>query len=338
MMVIIVHVTEQYYCTDTGAYIASESDRYWVAFVNSICRPAVPLFVMASAYLLLPLAGTTTDFFKRRFVRVFVPFVFWLLMYAVLPPFLLESSGWDGVVSNLGRILYNFTDLSGHLWYIYMLIGVYCLMPVISPWLRDVSKRGEEAFLVIWAITTFFHYGKAQLGMMWGEGIWNEFHALYYFSGFIGYVVLAHYIRTHVHWSLARSLAIGLPCIAVGYAVTAIYFYHASIATTDYYFVELSWRFCTFNIALMSFGMFVIMKHITCTDGWIYSPVKKLSTLSYGMYLMHIFWLVILFQWLSPILSSTPLTIVTVAPATFAASAATTWLISQLPGGKYLVG
>lgn len=336
-MVIVVHVAECYYCTAEGVVLASDSDRLWVSLIDGLFRPAVPLFVMVSSYLLLPLPYGTSVFAKKRFIRVFIPFAVWIALYAVIPPLTEAGSGTDGVWRNIGHILYNFTDSAGHLWFIYMLIGVYCVMPVISPWLKEVSKKGEMIFLSIWFLTTFHHFAKAFLGGIWGECLWNEFHALYYFSGFIGYVVLAHFIRYQIDWSLKKSLAVGIPCILVGYAVTASWFYSTSISSTDYYMVELSWRFCTPNVALMSFGMFVIMKHLSCSSPALYGPVRKISGLSYGIYLMHIFVLSFIFGLIAGHLS-TPVSIFTVATATYFCCVAITWLLSRIPGHKYIIG
>lgn len=336
-MVIIVHVAECYYCTPDGAVLTSEYNRFWVTAIDSLFRPAVPLFVMVSSYLLLPLPYSTSVFVRKRFVRVFIPFLFWIIMYAVLPPFISENTGVDGVKSNMLHILYNFTDNAGHLWFIYMLIGVYCLMPIISPWLKGVSKKGEALFLAVWFLTTFHHYAKSSLGGIWGECVWNEFHALYYYSGFIGYIVLAHFIRTHINWSLKKSLLIGVPCILLGYAITAGVFYNNTLATTDYYIVELSWRFCTFNVALMSFGMFIIMKHIDCSKPAVYNPVRKISGLSYGIYLMHIFVLTFVFGLIGDKFS-TPVSIFTVGSVTFISCLLITYLLSKIPGHKYIIG
>ena len=337
-MVILVHVTEQFYAMPTCVILASESDRFWVAAINSICRPAVPLFVMASSFLLLPLPYSTGIFFRKRFIRVLIPFIFWLAMYAIIPPLFVDSTGFDGMLANIGKMLYNCTDRRGHLWFIYMLMGVYCLMPIISPWLKEVSKRGEAIFLLVWFITTFHHYANSHLGGVLGECTWNEFHSLYYYSGYIGYIVMAHFIKKHIKWSLKKSLIIGLPCILVGYLITAYGFYSNSLASTEYYIAELSWRFCTFNIDLMTFGMFIILRHIDYAKPCLYRPVNKISMLSYGIYLMHIFVLVFMFKWLNPMIDSTPVTMGVVSIATFCSCILLTWIISKIPGGKYIIG
>ena len=117
---------------------------------------SVPLFVMASSFLLVPLTTGATTFFKRRFSRVLVPFIVWSLLYAVVPVLTGSISGdiWQRVTT----IHYTANIDSGHLWFIYMLIGVYLVMPVISPWINQVSKRGEEMFLAIWFLSTFTGY------------------------------------------------------------------------------------------------------------------------------------------------------------------------------------
>ncbi len=334
-MVILVHACEFYYLGDGGIEFRNPGDRLWVSVIDGALREAVPLFVMASSYLLLPLTISTTAFFKRRFSRVFVPFAIWSVLYAVVPVLTGEIDGAVG--ERLSRLLYTFNADSGHLWFIYMLIGVYLTMPVISPWLAQVSKRGEQAFLALWFVSTFWGYLQPALGDVWGKALWNDFHTLYYYSGFIGYVVLAHYIREHVQWSLRRSLAVGLPLIAVGYAFTAGLFYIHSGVSADYAYGEQSWNFCTFNVALTTAGCFLLMKKISYNGAWLYRPVSWISRASYGIYLMHIFLLGIFYNLISPWLSCAP-AVFAIAACTFAACIATCALLRLVPGNKWIIG
>ena len=73
LMVIATHSCDSFYIGPGGVWqCASESDRLWISIIDSIMRAAVPLFVMTSSYLLLPLKDDNTTFFKRRFIRVLV--------------------------------------------------------------------------------------------------------------------------------------------------------------------------------------------------------------------------------------------------------------------------
>ena len=83
LMVIATHSCDSFYIGPGGVWqCASESDRLWISIIDSIMRAAVPLFVMTSSYLLLPLKDDNTTFFKRRFIRVLVPFVVHLRLLA----------------------------------------------------------------------------------------------------------------------------------------------------------------------------------------------------------------------------------------------------------------
>lgn len=50
----------------------------------------------------------------------------------------------------------NFTTV--HLWYIYMLIGLYLLVPIISPWIEKAGKKEMTFFLTLWLLCTFSTY------------------------------------------------------------------------------------------------------------------------------------------------------------------------------------
>lgn len=334
-MVIMVHACEFYYCAETGAILANDNDRLWVSLIDGAFRQAVPLFVMASSFLLVPLTTDTATFFKRRFSRVFVPFLVWSLLYAIVP--VLTGSIDGDIWQRVATILYTANMDSGHLWFIYMLVGIYLIMPVISPWISQVSKRGEEIFLAIWFLSTFTGYLRPLTTYVWGEVFWNNFHALYYFSGYIGYVVLSHYIRKYVDWSLKKSVAVAVPLILIGYAFTAGLFYTHSLESTDYAYVEQSWYFCTFNVAMMTAGTFLLLRHVSYSAKWLYSPVKTISKLSYGIYLMHIFILGFMQQWLAPHFPTLP-AILIVGTTTFLDCILVTRLIAFLPGSKWIVG
>lgn len=347
-MVILVHCIEPFYLGGEGTYIASKSDALWITCINSLLRTSVPLFVMMSSYLLLPLQDSTESFFRRRAVRVLVPFIIWSLLYAVIPAW--GSGGDVDIIGNLKTLSLNFLPLSGHLWFVYMIMGVYLVMPILTPWLERVSARGERIFIAIWLLATavpFLRELSATLRgttEVWGEASWNEFGTLYYASGFVGYVVVAHYIRKHVNWGVLKSVAVALPMLVVGYAITALPFY---LQIPDAYPVsdsidlavrmELSWDFATSGVALQSIAIFLLFKliHRPCKAYPLFSHLAKHS---YGVYLAHMFVLVPTFAWVSSWGLATPLTMLTSALMTFTITTIVIELIALIPKSKYIVG
>lgn len=347
-MVIMVHSIEPFYLNSEGTYIATHSDAMWVTFLDSALRCAVPLFVMTSSYLLMPITTSTPTFYRRRIQRVVIPFILWSLLYAVVPMW--GSGGSIDIAGNLSLLAVNFMPHSGHLWFIYMLIGLYLFMPIISPWLEQVSKQGERAFIALWLISTALPLfrelalivrGTAEV---WGEASWNEFGMLYYFSGFIGYVVVAHYIRKYINWNTTKTLAIAVPMFAVGYLLVSLPFYYQLpeqypvSGTIDLAVAwERSWCFATTGVALTAIAIFLIFKLISKAHRG-YGIIKRLSGLSYGIYLVHIFVLVTAYSTISPLMLSTPVTILLTAVSTFTVSALIALLLKLLPGSKYLIG
>ena len=97
----------------------------------------------------------------------------------------------------------------------------------------------------LWFLTTFWHYVKLCVpgGEIYGECSWNDFHILYYNAGYIGFLLMAHYVRTYIDWSLRKTLAVAVPVFLVGYAFSVGAFYHLSSVSSDPFVVEQPWRF-----------------------------------------------------------------------------------------------
>ena len=148
---------------------------------------------------------------------------------------------------------------------------------------------------------------------------------------------MAHYIRTYIHWSTKKTLAICIPLFLIGLGVTVYLLNEMSLGNKGLYMVELPWQFCTPNVALMTFALFMLFKLIRLDKGWVYKGTYSLSRMSYGVYLIHIFLLGILYHLLSPHME-TGATIFVVGILTYAASYIVVRLLSCLPYGKYLVG
>lgn len=334
-MVLVVHASECIYSNDYSFSFPSEVGRWSVCLINGLMRPAVPLFLIASAYLLVPLKMDTGTFFRKRFVRVVLPFAFWLVMYAVLPILWGEYTASD-VKSNLSHILINFIPRASHLWFIYMLLGIYLIMPVLSSWLKSVSRREEEFFLVVWLFTTLFWHAHEIFGNIFGECWWNPFPLFHYVSGYVGYVVMADYIRKYLNWSVKKTLYVALPCFLVGYLFCIWSFYTRSFTVEAVRQLELSWQTTSIAPVLMSFGAFMLIRKINYA-GKVYKLVRDISGMSYGMYLIHMLILPYIFGLCNPMMPP-PVTIFVTALATYLICYGISKLISCLKFGKYVVG
>ena len=342
-LVMLVHASENYYpgpgSTDMAgpqAIIANNIDRLWVSVYDGFSRMSVPLFIIVSAFLLAPMKEVETSwtFYRRRFLRILPPTVVFMVIYSTLP-MLWGQIDVETSLTDLSRIPLNFPSLAGHLWFMYPLISIYLFIPIISPWLRKATAKEERFFIALFLLASCLHYLNRFLGEVWGQCFWNEFHALWYFSGFLGYLVMAHYIHHHLKWSNAKRLWIGGSVLAVAAVWTILSFYIQATpgvihATPD---IELGWNMCTINVALCTFGAFVMFTCIKKEN----KLIVDISKMSFGMYLMHILWLGLWVSIFKPILP-TVAAIPAIAVATFVSSYIATKILSYLPYSYWILG
>lgn len=346
-LVIVVHASENFYgaagageMAGPQSFLADEADRLWVSLYDGFSRMSVPLFIMISAYLLVPVADGRSmgQFYRRRFKRVVPPFVIFMVLYSTLPVLwgqIDTATMWH----DLSRIPLNFPSLAGHLWFMYPLISLYLFMPIISPWLNRATARQERFFILLFLVSTCIPFLNRWFGEVWGQCFWNEYHLLWYFSGYLGYLVIAHYIKVHLTWSRTTRLAAGTAMLIVGAVATILSFYVQAVPGVIHStpVLEVGWAMCTLNCVVLTTGAFLLFSCIRQTKAP--ALVTGMSKLSFGVYLMHIFWLgvwVVVFK--STLAWPTVAAIPAIAVCTFLSSFVVTKLISWIPGSKWVIG
>lgn len=351
-MVMLIHASENFYGADSSglagnfSMLANEANRFWVSFYDGgLARTCVPLFMVVSAFLLVPMKPGMTmhQFYKHRFLRILPPFIIFMLLYTFLPACFGQWT-WDEAWDGLTNLPWNFPPMGGHLWFMYPLISLYLIIPVVSPWLEKSSAKDELTFIGIFAFSTLIPWLHRFVSEeLWGECFWNGFSMLWYCSGYLGYLVLAHYIRRHLQWSRSKRLWVGALCFIVGAAFTGWSFWLKGVpgVLIETPMLEWSWEFCTPNVLLATFGIFLLF---TCIERK-QAPgiITSLSKLSYGMYLMHLFFLAPIAGYfvggdvanpIIPVCFAIP----AIAVLTFICCAITSKLISLIPGSKWVIG
>ena len=290
--------------------------------IGSIVRCCVPLFVMISGVLLLPVKMDMRSFYSRRAKRILIPAIFWALVlpvayylyltYGVAQTvnlnIVMEDHTLAATLQKLYLFVFNFNYDIIPLWYIYMLIGLYLFMPIISPWLAQASKKEIRTFLYIWVASTLLPYMQMVAPMLGYQGNygnmgilgicdWNAYGTFYYFSGFLGYIVLAYYlVRFPLQWSWKKTLSIAIPLFILGYAITTFgYIYTQKMFPGSYANLEIIWLFSGINVMMMTFSVFIVMQKIKITS----SPIlRTISGLTFGIYLCHFIFVQIGYDWI----------------------------------------
>lgn len=123
--------------------------------LDSAVRVAVPLFVMISGAMLLRpgMQVVSTGNILRRVLKVFIPLVFWSAAFLYR----------NGALGSYGAgLLAMFSEpVMYHLWFVYMIVGLYVLLPFLQAIYEVLRSRPALSvyFFVVWfAVTSVPQY------------------------------------------------------------------------------------------------------------------------------------------------------------------------------------
>ena len=357
IMVIGVHCIDPFYISPTMRAIPEYT--HWAAIYGSLLRPSVPLFVMMTGLLLLPVKKQPLGkFYKKRIYRVLFPFLIWSVLYSMFPwvtgvlglpkeiigDFFCYTQGQESQslidsIKDVAIIPFNFSHKENHMWYIYLLIGLYLYMPFFSAWIENSDRKTKRAFLLIWIISLFIPYLKEYVanclfersGYVFGTDTWNEFGLFYYFAGFNGYLLLGHYVKKGNDWSLMKTFILCILMFAVGYYITYTGFSTtASNPNATETEMELFFTFCSPNVLLMTLATFLLLQKVVITNSTVIKVLANMTQCGFGIYMVHYFVVGPFFLLIGPSSLPIPLQVPLMAICIFLCSWAFTALIYKL--------
>lgn len=288
--------------------------------------PGLCIFFMLSGALLLPVKTDTFTFLKKRLGKVVTPTLCFTALYMVLDFLNGAQSNWLQKIcsipfSNQGH---------GILWFMYTLIGLYFISPILSRWLERVSKRELEFYLMLWGVTLCF-----PLLSMFVETNLSNTGMLFYFSGYVGYFVLGHYLSKY-----PQALSLKVLALSTMIAIVAPVAFKVLHVDVDFY--SVFWYLSIF-VAILTVALFRLFtfKSIMLVKGTIVERIiTTTSGLSFGIYLVHI---AIMRNWLwkQEWIMNIPnyyMQYIAIVVLTFTISFIVAYLISLLPFGDYIIG
>lgn len=308
MMVICIHCTDPFNVSPEAR--SNPEYNLWGSIYGAFLRPCVPLFVMLTGMLLLPIQQDMGQFYKKRMMRVIVPFLIWSLLYNLFP-LLTGIMGWDSSIltkmfayagenpsqswesslHNIYMIPFNFNIYTIPLWYIYILIGLYLFIPFFSAWLKQATDKQMKVFLFIWGITLFLPYCNEYISnYILGTCAWNNFGTLYYFAGFNGYLLLGYYLNVNNKLTIGKTIILSVILFVIGYVITYIGFRDmTSKSNISEEQMELFFLYCTPNVLLMTVAVFILVQKTQIRSPFITSMLSNITKCGLGIYMIHYF-------------------------------------------------
>ncbi len=277
--VVVIHVAADV-ITEWGTLPNS----WWGAanFYDSLARGPVAIFIMLSGALLLPQAESYRAFFRKRFGRVLIPFLAWSLFYLLWRRHFYEPT--LGPAEMLRRFA---TDrVYFHLWFMYVLIGLY----LITPWLRvlvaNASKKDLGYFLGLCFLVSFLLPFVESLAGLVG----HPFHiklVIEPVQGFVGYFVLGYFLRKY-----ASEKTVPTAWLVWGLSLLVCFFGTAWACARIHSFSTIFYDNMAPNHLFFAAAFFILLKQASPMMGKkVTGRWRRMTGLvagaSFGIYLIH---------------------------------------------------
>ena len=269
--VVLLHVSAKVWVKEP---IGSES---WITatFFDSLVRWCAPAFVMISGSLLM--GPDKPARVRERFLKIALLYVVWSGFYSLID--WSETGDW-------GHALKHFVEGHYHLWYLYMIGGIYLILPLLK--LLAKKKDYLQYYVILAVLFNFFFPQVIRLISLY-SGRWSRildfaFHEVEVNAvmGYSGYFVLG-YLLYHYGVSRRRRLIIYLFGL-VGVAVTFLGTKHYSEMTMN--LQEVFFSYFTINVLAVSIAIFVLFKQWDVPKRWG-KHLRTFSGYCLGIYLIH---------------------------------------------------
>lgn len=253
-------------------------------------RIGVVLFLMLSGALSLGRQWSVKSMLSKRIPRIVYPFLIWSCLFIFL--FLLLAYFFNFTfinqfdLYNIGLFIYQslfaLNNYFNHLWFFWMIIGTYLIMPVFNRWVLGCDLKEVEYFLCLWLVTCLFTYTLRTPFPI----------SLKYFVSPIGLVVLGYYLR-YTERELLNNPYFDIFLIIFSCTCMVIGSYLFSIPGEMFIFS----RYSIFT-AIEVIGVFLLFKNftklnlnidfITNPNKWGHKIIMSFAKYSYGLYLVHL--------------------------------------------------
>ena len=279
--VVVLHIAAQNWAT------VDVSSLTWAAFntCDSLVRWGVPVFVMISGALFLSKNQSISKIYKKNIPKILLILLIWTSIYT-----LWHFLTTDSVISVKDFVI-NLATGPFHLWFLYMLIGLYMVVPILKRIIED--EKATRYFILLAFIFAFLIPEVLQLISFKSELIADlirkkvEIMRVFMVLGYTGYFTLGYYLNKKAIKKKTELIIyiVGLAGVIFTIIATTI------LSNKEGYAGPLFYDNLTVNVAAMGVAVFVFFKnHLNAEHGSkrVRKWVQLLSRCSLGVYLVHI--------------------------------------------------
>lgn len=280
LLVIFIHVS----AIDTVQNIGTGQWQI-TKILNYFAHISVPVFFMISGSLLLNSKKTTSLSYtwKQRIPRVVIPFVMWSVISPIVVGVYAHSLSLHNVINSVKTILYQPT--SPTLWFMYPLIGIYILSPVIKTFVQNATTEMLVYVTGVWLVTCSLLPSIAVMLPKSLEHVLDLSPVANFLliGGFTGYFILG-YLLTKLRVENTKSLVLLLIFLIFGLAGNFV-----SEAVPKIFDANNGYYVTSIFIPIMSVAAFILLQKWgnSIKNQPTIKVFEFLSPLVFGVYLIH---------------------------------------------------
>ncbi|WP_348788250.1 acyltransferase [Leifsonia sp. NPDC080035] len=270
------------------------SGTWWAATILDIGNVwVVPVFVMVSGALLLSPrqhAAGPAAFYRKRLLRLGPAFVFWQVFYLVVVRVLVQHQHLS-ITQTAGLVL----DAKAytHLYFLWLIVGLYVVAPVLAAFLNNGGDRRAYAFAGTVLVFTVVVVGLSGLATAYGDPHPIVLNALTQWIPYVGYFLAGWALRKLV---LRPAWTVVVAVVTAGLLAELIWQF-ASTSAPAWLRAVSPGGYYGAAAAAASVGVFIVAQGVFARRGEPRMHASRfltaLSDAAFGVYLVHFFFLVL---------------------------------------------
>lgn len=192
--VIAIHVSAFYTAEIEHVLLTknTSSEKIAVIMWNTLTRFCIPSFVMLSGAFILANDENADykKFYNKGFKRLVIPTLVFSILYFVysiiwdMRRILIKEQVTEYILEYLNNFLLGKPYY--HMWYLFLLIGVYILVPIVIRFKNSISEKRFSQISWIFLVIGCASYWTSSYTIQWDIGLCFEF---------LGYVMIGYEIR-----------------------------------------------------------------------------------------------------------------------------------------------
>jgi surface polysaccharide O-acyltransferase-like enzyme len=287
MIILIFHTLAQ-----INGYHAAALNKYEKAICISLVNLwqwCVPIFVMITGVLFLnPCKEITIEKLIKKYVfRIILAIIIFGIHFSFIE--ILFNAGYHFYIKQIGEAIINTIqgDSFKHLWYLYMIAGIYLIIPLIKIFISNAERKiVEYILLILLFFTSFIPFLKVFFSFSFA--VYIPINSIFLF-----YLVLGYYIHFY---------KININSIAIFIIIIFYILFSVVMSLNGNFFLESDGFLLSLNkntyspiTVLPTVAVFCFIRKICIAPNKLFNSI---SSLVFGIYLVHMIFINFIYKFL----------------------------------------